>query len=142
MTSAAFVAALKPLLEARSGLVAIGCAVHLTWTPDVTAPAIVLIRSRVSHEVEWTRMGPKRTETGSIPGSVYTTAADVQTAANQATVILDEIAATITPALPSVGAGTWKAELGSIGWMAFPSDKGGYLIDAEYDITYTADLAA
>ena len=139
MTSAAFVAALKPLLEARGGLA--GVTVHYTWTPDVTAPAIVLIRSRVTHEIEWTRMGPKRTLTATVPGSVYTTAADVATAAAQAEAILTEIGAAITPASPAVGANMWKAELADVGWMAFPSDKGGYLIDAEYEITYTTDLA-
>lgn len=139
MTSAAFVAALKPLLEARPGLA--GVAVHLVWTTDVTAPAIVLVRARISHEIGWTRMGPKRTVTATVPGSVYTTAADVQTAATEAESILAEIASAITPATPSVGAQTRKAELAATGWMPFPSDKGGYLVDTEYDITYTADIA-
>lgn len=139
MTSAAYIAALKTLLEARPGLA--GVAVHLTADSDVVAPAILLVRSRITQETEWFSMGPKRTVTSTIPGMVYTTAGTMQAAADALDVILTEIGSAITPALPAVGANMRKAELAEVAWQPFQSDKGGWIADAEFSIVYQTDLA-
>lgn len=139
MTSAEFVSELKPLLEARAGLA--GVTVHLTDTADVTAPAIVLIRSRVQHDINWVAMGPEREDEVTIPGYVVTKSDVMQTAANQAAAICTEIGTQVMDAPPQVGAQTLKAELSSIAWVPFPADKGGWQVDCEFDLTFTADLA-
>lgn len=139
MTSAAFVAALKPLLEARPGLA--GVTVHLTDSADVTAPAIVLIRQRIRHEIEWIAMGPKRTDVVTVPGYVVTNAATELAAADQALAILSEIGLQVVTAPPPVGAQTQKANLATIEWLLFLSDKGGWDCGANYEIEYVSNLA-
>lgn len=138
MTSAAYVAALKPLLEARLGLA--GVDVHLTEPDAPKAPMIVLIRSRVAHEIDWIAMGPKRTDQVTVPGRVWTVADAMQDAADQAMSICSEIGLAVKPASPSVGAQTRKAELSSIAWLPLLNDEGGWFVDAEFDITYISDL--
>ncbi len=138
MTSAEFVAELKPLLEARAGLA--GVAVHLAWPEAILSPAIVLIRAPVQHEVEWTAMGPKRSEEVTVPGHVRAYADTMQAAADQAATIIREIGLQVTVAPPSVGEQTLKAELSRYEWSPLLSDKGGHVAAVDYEITYLTDL--
>jgi hypothetical protein len=138
MTSAEFVTELKTLLEQRAGLV--GVNVHLTETADVAAPAIVLVRGRVNSEIVWETMGPERREDATVPGRVWTTAATMPAAVDQAMAIMAEIATQVVDAPPPVGLQTRMANLQSVAWLPFQSDKGGWFCDAEFDISYQSDL--
>lgn len=138
MTSASFVADLKTLLAARPALAAV--TIHDAWTRDVSSPAIVLVRARVRHDIDWTAMGPIRWDNVTIPGLVVTSAVEIEDAAAEAETILAEIATQLLSAPPTVGAQTLKANLQTVGWLPYPSDKGGWMCDTEYDITYSANL--
>ncbi len=138
MTSAAFIAALKPLLAARTGLAGVG--VYLVEPEYMRSPAIVLIRARVPHEIEYVAFGPERTDTVTIPGFVRTHNQDFQPAADQALAIIEEIALQARDAPPQVGEQTQIAKLERLAWTPIISDKGGYAVDAEFDLTYTSDL--
>ncbi len=138
MTSAEFVAELKPLLEARAALV--GVAVHLTEPEEPLAPMIVLIRGRVTHEIEWETMGPQRVDAVTVPGRVWTAAATMQAAADQAATIIREIGLQVVASPPAVGTQTRKANVDSLGWLPLHSDKGDWFCDAEFAIGYESDL--
>ncbi len=138
MTSAEFVAELKPLLEARPALS--GVTVHLTEPELPAAPMIVLVRGRVRNEVTWETMGPQRVDTVTVPGRVWTAAATMQAAADQAMLIISQIGLQVVASPPSVGTQTRKANVDSLGWLPLPSDKGGWFCDAEFDIGYESDL--
>ena len=138
MTSAEFITKLRPLLAARAGLA--GVAIHDAWTRDVASPAIVLVRARVRHDISWQAMGPQRWDMVTIPGLVVTTADTVQAAADAALDICAEIGLQLKTAPPSVGAQTLMASLETIGWLPYPSDKGGWTCDTEFDITYKSNI--
>ncbi len=138
MTSAAFVAALKPLLEARAGLA--GVSVNIVEPEYIESPAIVLIRNRVPHEINYVAMGLERTENVTVPGFVRTYKPTIQEAADQALAIISEIGIQVRDAPPQVGEQTQIANVARLAWLPVASDKGGWLCDAEYDLTYTSDL--
>lgn len=141
MTSAAFVSMLKTQLEARFAADAAyaDVAVHL-YQVDVRAPAVVLIRDRIRHTVDYTAMGKRRTENVTIPCLVGTTAATLQAAADRAEAIVREVADELRTNEPAVGVQSYNAKVSGVAWMPLPSDKGGTVVDAEFDITYTADI--
>lgn len=139
MTSAAFVAALKPLLEARAGLA--GVTVHLTEPETPSAPMIVLIARRVTHEIDWAAFGPKRTDEGTVPGRIWTRADTMQAAANAAFVIATEIATQVVDTPPAVGAQTLRANVDTVDWLPQFDDEGGVFCDMNYTVVYRADLA-
>ena len=139
MTGAAYAQALIPLLEARPGLT--GVTVHLTEPKDPTHPMIVLIRSRVRQDITWEAFGPERVDDGTIPGRVWTWADNMQDAADQALQIVSEIALQVVDGSPTVGANTRKGDVPTVEWSPIPWDDGGWVCDAWFDITYTAELA-
>lgn len=139
MTGLEFAVALKPLLEARAGLN--GVTVHITEPEERSHPEIILIRGRVRQEITWDTFGPERTDDGTIPGRVWTWAADAADAADQALQIVSEIAAQVLDAPPQVGERTrGRGNVPTVEWMPVPADNGGWYCDAQFDLTYTAEL--
>lgn len=141
MTSAAFIEALKTSLETRwtadpdFGSVT----VHL-WRADVQAPAVVLVRDRVTTTVEYDRMGPGRHLDATIPCLVGTIGSTMAEATDQAEAIVEDISDLLRTGAPSVGSQSWNAKVTNLAWLPLPSDKGGTVCDYEFDITYQADL--
>lgn len=142
MTSAAFVAALQAQLTSALPLVAglEKVKVHLVPTADVVAPAVVLIREPVRTEVKHIAMGKIRDEEVTVPGFARAHGASLQAAADLAEKIVGEVAKQVRTAAPQVGLQTAEAILSALSWTPFLNDKGGYIVDCDYDITYTADL--
>ena len=141
MTSAEFLTLFKPALEARLAADPdlSGVRVHL-YQVNVSPPAVILIRSRVRHELDYTRaaMGPLTNEDVTIPGLIGTSSGDVQTAADQAAAIVAVMRAELAQNPPQVGGRTLEPIIDNVGWMPFPADNGGVTVDTEYDLTYTS----
>lgn len=135
MTSAAFIAALKTQLEAALPAVTI----HLTEPQDPSAPMVVLVSDRVTSDIAWTRFGPKTTEECVVPGRVWASGATLQDAADSALAIVAVIGEqALTP--PQVGEQTRKGNVDTVTWIPLLSDKGGYFVEATYNLAYTSDL--
>lgn len=142
MTSGQFIAALtadlQPALRQVEGLEQV--TVHVVEGEDTKAPAVVLIRARVNADIEYAAMGPVRTDTVTVPGFVRSYSTTLQDAVDEALAIVDAVGGYLRDTPPTVGDNTLDAMVNRLGWVPFPSDKGGWFVDCEYDIEYTADI--
>lgn len=137
MTSAAFVIALQPLLEARAAFIAAGAMVEITEPPPdrLKTPCVILVRGSVEHSVAWLAMR-RRDDDVVVPGRVLTKADDLEAAATQAEALITEIAHQLydAPPIPLL-----DATISRIGWEPVASRDTGWIVNAEYDITYRAE---
>jgi hypothetical protein len=94
----------------------------------------------VRQEITWETFGPERTDDGTIPGRVWTWADNIADAADEALQIVSEIAVQAIQASPTVGTRTRKGDVPLVEWMPVPADIGGWYCDAQFELSYTAEL--
>lgn len=141
MTSGQFVADLLTKLQTRWATGPYqNVETYLVPSEDMNYPVVVLLRGRVFSDVS--RMAhrvPKR-EVVSVPGLIVTNAVEVDDASNLALNLVAEIDDELNTNPPAVGDVTLDAMVTRIGWIPVPSDRGGWDVSCEYDITYSSGL--
>jgi hypothetical protein len=137
VTSAAFLSALLVQLRARPALAAVN--VELFRPQDIGQPALLLVAGRVRHELAPQAMARLRQDDVTIPALV-STYGSLEDAVAQAATIVGEVELELRDTPPQVGVQTLRAAVAAVGWLPLRSDKGGVIVDAEFDITYTASV--
>lgn len=116
--------------------------VHLIRPDLPQVEAIVLVRDRISETFEYaTATDRARENVVRIPGLVraYSTGSTAfQDAIDRAAAIVGEVADELRDAAPAVGVQTRSATVTATSWLPMLSDKGGVLVDGEFEITYSA----
>lgn len=142
MTSPAFLTALQAQLRTRFAAIPdlAGVPVELYRGGTVSTPVVVLIRGRVEHGLTPNAMARVRREEVRVPALVGTHG-DLDAAVALAGRIIGEIELELRDNCPQVGNTALAATSGAverIAWAPLVNDKGGVVVDNEFDITYQA----
>jgi len=151
-TASAFIVALRMALQARGGLA--GIPVDLVAPADLSlADRVVLVRAKLEGTQEYAAIGHLRRNDGYlIPGLIraikQTGAAGAQdgdsvfqAAMDRAAALLDEVILQLRDAPPAVGNQTILARVSNVAYLPFPADQGGWAVDCEFEIEYTARVS-
>jgi hypothetical protein len=151
-TASAFIVGLRTALQARGGLT--GIPIDLVAPADLTlADRVVLVRAKIEGTQEYAALGRlRRHDAYLIPGLIraikQTGAAGAQdsdsvfqAAMDRAAQLLDEVILQLRDAPPAVGNQTTFARVSAVAYLPFPADAGGWGVDCEYEIDYTARVS-
>lgn len=151
-TASAFVVGLRTALQGRAGLS--GIPIDLAAPPDLSlVDRVVLVRTKIQGTQEYAALGRLRRNDGYlIPGLIraikQTGAAGAQdsdsvfqAAMDRAAQLLDEVVLQLRDAPPAVGNQTLFARVNTVAYLPFPADQGGWAVDCEFEIEYTARVS-